>query len=45
MEKPNKYQCEKCKDIGIVSDRINGFHTCWDCLNNHKLDTPKEKLL
>jgi hypothetical protein len=38
-----KYECKECLDTGIVTDKLNKqFHTCWACLNKHKLDQDKK---
>lgn len=37
-------KCPKCRDTGIVKEENGLAHTCWDCLQNGKLDVHSEKV-
>lgn len=30
--------CSKCHGTGKVKDKDGSIHTCWDCLQNGRLD-------
>jgi hypothetical protein len=32
------FECELCKDTGIVQEKNGQVHTCWKCLQEGKLD-------
>ncbi len=40
----NKFECEKCKDTGIVKEADGSCHTCWDCLREGRLDCHSKNL-
>jgi DnaJ-class molecular chaperone len=45
-EEPQKRKetCEKCHDTGIVKDADGSCHTCWDCMNEGRLNQHTEGL-
>ena len=38
------YNCEKCKDTGIVKEKDNSVHVCYDCLSAGRLDVHSKNL-
>ncbi len=38
------YECQKCKDTGIVKEEGKGVHVCWDCLKKGKLDVHSKNI-
>lgn len=40
----NDKVCKKCHGTGIVKEGNGAIHTCWDCMQEGKLDQHSEKL-
>jgi len=37
-------ECPKCHGTGMVREENGTMHTCWDCLQNGKLNVHSEKV-
>ena len=36
--------CPKCGGTGIVKDSDGSIHTCWDCLQEGKMDVHSDRV-
>jgi len=36
--------CPKCDGTGIVKEQNGSIHTCWDCLQEGKMDVHSDKV-